>query len=166
MELNIKQAKADEIDTACKMLYDAALWLQGKQIDYWQNWLNPSKEHIAWIARGFENREFYFAYDEKNTIAGMYRLQFEDEFFWGKNNDKAAYIHSFTTRRDMAGKGIGKLILDVIEKQSKSSGIVYLRLDCSPEIAGLCKYYESYGFVRVKEVVVYGQTLRLYEKVI
>ena len=166
MELKTRQAKNDELDIALKLLYDAALWLKNRNIDYWQNWLNPAKEHIAWIADGFKNNEFHFACDEKNNMVGMYRLQYEDELFWGKKTDTAVYIHSFTTQRNMAGKGIGKTILSNIETESKSSGIAFLRLDCSPEVTALCKYYESYGFVQVGEVVVYGETLRLYEKAI
>ena len=45
----------------------------------------------------------------------MFRFQYEDELFLGKRNDNAAYIHSFTIKRNISGNGIGYLILNKIK---------------------------------------------------
>ena len=92
MELIIKSGNLEEVNIALDLLYKAAIWLKDKNIDYWQNWLNPSVQHINWIKQGFEKGEFYFVYNNENILIGMYRLQYDDEIFWGKRNDKAGYI--------------------------------------------------------------------------
>lgn len=164
MKLTIRSAKSNEINIALNLLNKAALWLKDKSIDYWQNWLNPSDEHIAWIKQGFDNGEFYFVFNSQNAIMGMYRLQYTDEMFWGKQTDKAGYIHSFTTNRDFKGNNIGYQVLKTIEEELLKKSFAYLRLDCSPAIVGLCNYYENYGFVPKETVVIHGEELRLYEK--
>jgi hypothetical protein len=36
-------------------LKDAAIWLGEREIDYWQDWLNPPVEFVCWIQEGFQN---------------------------------------------------------------------------------------------------------------
>ena len=164
MEITIKNANSENIEIAFALLKRAAAWLESKNIDYWQNWKNPPSAHKKWIEDGFSKGEFFFIYNCENTIIGMYRLQFDDEMFWGKQDDKAGYIHSFTIDRKFKGRGVGYLILKGIERELAEKGFEYLRLDCSPDIKGLCDYYESYGFQSRETVLVHGEKLRLYEK--
>jgi GNAT superfamily N-acetyltransferase len=140
------------------------MWLRDNGIDYWQGWLNPPTEYIAWIEQGFDNSEFYFVENENSQLVGMFRLQLEDEIFWGKRNDKAGYVHSFTTDRRFKGKQIGYSILHMIEQSLLGMDIHLLRLDCSPTVERLCKYYEDFGFVPQDMVTVLGENLQLYEK--
>jgi ribosomal protein S18 acetylase RimI-like enzyme len=94
----------------------------------------------------------------------MYRLQDQDELFWGRRDDKAGYIHSFTTRREHHNQGIGRRILEDIETALKAEKKEYLRLDCGRDNPGLRAYYERYGFQNAGEIRVEGETLNLYEK--
>ncbi len=164
MVIHIRQAKHNELRFALEMLRDAAAWLNSLSVDYWQDWLNPPAPYVAWIQQGFDNREFYFAENEGGEVVGMFRLQYADEMFWGKRDDKAGYIHSFTTNRKYKNQGVGREILRQIEKKLAGEGIEFLRLDCSPYVEKLCAYYESYGFEAKDTVNVYGEELRLYEK--
>ena len=145
------------------MLKESAEWLRVRKIDYWQDWHKPSKQYKEWIMEGIRKGEFNFALDD-DIILGMFRLQYEDELFWGKRTDLSGYIHSFTTKRMYKGKGIGKLILNDIEKMLYEKGVTILRLDCGTKIDGLCKYYEKYGFEPKSEICLHGETLKLYEK--
>ena len=83
MELLIRKANADEYNIALKLLREAALWLNERHIDYWQGWLNPDNKLKSWIKSGFDHDEFYFV-ENNGEIIAMYRLQYDDEFFWGK----------------------------------------------------------------------------------
>ncbi len=163
MELVFRIAEEKEMSTAFSLLREAALWLNHKGINYWQDWLSPAPEYINWIKSGFENNEFYFTLSA-NQIVGMFRLQFSDEMFWGKSEDRAGYIHSLTTKRDLKGRGIGRAILDHLENSLVDRGIDFLRLDCSSSIEGLCRYYESNGFKTAGTVSIFGETMTLYEK--
>ena len=164
MNLYIRKCRPDELPAALGLLYQAAVWLRDKNIDYWQNWLDPPASHVDWIRQGFERGEFHFVYNGEHALVGMYRLQYVDEMFWGKRNDRAGYIHSFTTNRELRGNGIGYFILNAIEKELSRDGYAFLRLDCSPDIEGLCKYYEGYGFRPKGTILLHGEKLRLYEK--
>lgn len=166
MNLTIRSSKPNEINIVFDLLRKAAIWLKDKNIDYWQNWIKPPDVYIAWIKQGFDKGEFYFVCNNENIIVGMFRLQYSDEIFWGKRTDKAGYIHSFTTDRAFKGNGIGRFILEMVEKELAKEGFKYLRLDCSPEIKGLCKYYENYGFTPKEIIEVYNERLQLYEKII
>ena len=164
MDLKTRKARPDEINIAFDLLYKAALWLKDNAVDYWLEWLDPPEIYKAWIKQGFDNGEFYFAENANSELAGMFRLQYEDEMFWGKQSDKAGYVHSFTTVRGLKGKQIGYAVLRMIEQTLLEKGIGLLRLDCSPAVERLCKYYEDYGFERGKTVIVNNEELRLYEK--
>ena len=163
MELNYRKAKMSEMDIAFDLLKEAAEWLNEKGIDYWQVWHDPTEEYKDWIKHGFENREFYFVEKDKK-IVGMFRLKFHDEMFWGEKNDKAGYIHSFTTKRSLKGHGIGTQILKDIEDKLKSKSKNILRLDCGADNKKLCNYYEDYGFSEASITELKEDKLRLYEK--
>ncbi len=163
MNLYIRKAAHNELDIALNMLYDAAIWLKSIHVDYWQDWLDPPENFVAWIKQGIDNLEFYFA-ESNDELVGMFRLQYADEIFWGKRNETAGYIHSFTTNRKYKNRKLGYAILDIIKEKIRSEGIEYLRLDCAPHIEKLCKYYENYGFEPKETVNVFGEELRLYEK--
>ncbi len=145
------------------MLKEAALWLQKKQIDYWQDWISPPPHFIDWIKQGFEQNEFFMVEKDKCVI-GCFRLQWQDPLFWRKQEDNAGYIHSLTISRALAGQGIGRRVLDLIESHCRQNGKKLLRLDCGVGIKGLRKYYEQYGFRPVGEVTVLSERLTLYEK--
>jgi ribosomal protein S18 acetylase RimI-like enzyme len=145
------------------LLREAAVWLNNKGIDYWQNWLNPPQKHIKWIQEGIINKEFFLVYNS-NELVGMYRLLINDPIFWGNKLDKAVYIHSLTTKREYSGKGFGKLIIFDIEKEAKEKGFQFIRLDCGSDITGLCNYYESIGFQNVGICEVDGYKTKLYQK--
>jgi ribosomal protein S18 acetylase RimI-like enzyme len=157
-----KLAKKDK-NLVFGLLREAALWLKEKNIDYWQNWLNPPQEHYRWVMKGLAAGQFYAVYIN-NSEAGMFRLQYQDEAFWGDMPDKAAYIHSFTVKRDFAGQNTGYEILGRIEADQKKAGIDFLRLDCGSHIEGLIHFYQRFGFRKVNIGNVDGYKLVFLEK--
>ncbi len=162
-EISIQKASSNEINVVLSYLKEAALWLKSKNIDYWQNWIEPQAIYVNWIEEGFKNNEFYFAFLDKTRI-GCFRLQCQDDLFWGKRDDPAGYIHSFTTSRNQANSSLGSKILEAIESYCRSKDKTHLRLDCGKHIKGLRKYYESQGFMSVGDITVHGEELILYEK--
>lgn len=163
MNLNIRLARIEEFETALELLRNAALWLKSKHIDHWQNWINPSEIYVNWIKEGFELEQFYFILNNE-TIIGMFRLLWEDELFWGKQENNAGYIHSFTIDRKYYGFGIGTKVLNMVENICRENNKKYLRLDCGARNNGLSKYYEDYGFKQLGIIEVYNEQLQLYEK--
>lgn len=163
MELYFRPAQLDELNLVLHLLREAALWLQEKHIDSWQDWLNPPLAFVDWIRQGFQRGEFYFVYQGCDLI-GCFRLQWSDEVFWGERSEPAGYIHSLTTSRRLAGQRCGERVLALIEGHCAKCGKEYLRLDCKSDIDGLRRYYEANGFYKVGEITVRGEALTLYEK--
>lgn len=162
-QITFRKAKPEELETVLLFLKEAALWLQQKGIDYWQDWISPPPNFIDWTKQGFDQNEFHIVEDDGGVI-GCFRLQWQDPMFWGDQEDTAGYIHSFTISRDLAGQSIGKFVLGLIESHCRQNEKKFLRLDCGIDIKGLRKYYEQYGFKPVGEVTVVGERLTLYEK--
>ena len=153
----------EDLPSGLSLLREAALWLKGKGIDYWQNWLSPPEAHLSWVRSGFQNGEFHFV-KEGDALLGMYRLQDEDESFWGKQAQEAGYLHSFTTVRTLTDRGIGFRIMDDVSSMLLDKGVSLLRLDCGTANEGLRRYYEKYGFRKVRDVTAFGNFLTLHEK--
>ncbi len=163
MNLNFRRADISEIDIAFKLLREAAEWLEKEEIDHWQSWHKPSIKSRDWVREGFEQKQFYFV-EREEEIVGTFRLQYNDQMYWGNRDDNAGYIHSFTTKRSLKGDGVGREILRYIENKLKSKSIDFLRLDCGADNKSLRNYYEDYGFKKVGETEVESEILTLYEK--
>jgi GNAT superfamily N-acetyltransferase len=162
-DLTVEKAGKDDIGIVLDLLKEAALWLKDENIDYWQNWIDPAGHFVDWIRRGFTEEQFYFVKYGEEIIA-TFRLQWDDEMFWGKRNDASGYLHSFTTSRKLKGQEIGTLVLEWIEDLCRKNRKDFLRLDCGAAISGLCRYYEKHGFKNVGEVTIMNEDLILYEK--
>jgi N-acetylglutamate synthase-like GNAT family acetyltransferase len=162
-EFVIKKAKRDDLREILRLLKEAAIWLQNKNINYWHDWINPPPNFYNWVKSGLENDEFYLV-EREGSIIGCLRLKWNDELFWGIQKEPAGYIHSFTIDRKLLGKNIGRNVLNKIEQNCKEINMKYLRLDCSSEVPALRKYYENCGFLPVGETTVNGERLTLYEK--
>jgi GNAT superfamily N-acetyltransferase len=161
--ISFRKAAPEEMETVLLLLKEAALWLRGKKIEYWQNWIDPAPNFVNWIQCGFDDSEFFLVEQDGRT-AGCFRLQWQDPRFWGPQQDNAGYIHSFTISRELAGKGLGYRLLNLIENYCEARGKSLLRLDCGTDVPGLRKYYEKYGFQWVKDTVYAGFPTKLYEK--
>lgn len=147
-----------------ELLKNAALWLQARQIYHLQVWLDPSPGLAGWILQGFENEEFNLVYLGE-MIIGCFRLQWSDELFWGKSDEPAGYVHSFTIDRSLAGQHLGERTLALIGEHCLHHSRDRLRLDCSTDNHRLRRYYERCGFCRRGDVPIKcGGWTTLYEK--
>jgi GNAT superfamily N-acetyltransferase len=162
-ELTFQIAEQHDMDAVLSLLKEAALWLREKGIDYWQNWQDPPETMIHWIQEGFEKRQFFLV-QRDGELVGCFRMQWEDSAFWGDADDRAGYIHSFTTQRSLAGQGIGKRILEYVERLCRENRKEFLRLDCGTDVLGLRAYYEANGFKVVGEKIIGTYKTTFYEK--
>ncbi len=164
MYLGTKQTESNQLNLVLQLLAEAAQFLKNKHINQWAHWLHPPQDKVQWVEEGIENGEFYFVYDEANNLIAMYRLMYEDELYWGKQNQKAVYVHSLVVRRNFSGKGVGSNILNAVAQKAKNENINLFRLDCNAANKDLCNYYEKLGFVKVGEKQMPHSLNNLYEK--
>lgn len=165
-ELVFRKAAMNELDTAFLLLKQAAAGLKEKGVNQWSIWLNPDKNKINWVKKGFVAGEFYFVETKENELAGMFRLMEQDELYWGKQELPARYVHSLVVTTAFKGSHTGKRIMAAIEKQVLAEGINLLRLDCIASNKRLCAYYESMGFVKQGEKQMPHSLNNLYEKIL
>ncbi len=102
--------------TILNLLKHAATWLKDDGVDHWRVWLNPTEERLNWMEEGLNKGQFYLLYTTGKDLIGMYRLMYEDELYWGKTEDKAAYVHSLVVKNNFKGQGVGIKVLERIEK--------------------------------------------------
>ena len=133
-------------------------------IDHWQYWKDPSQEKIKWVEEGIQNNEFFFINELNGENIGMVRILNEDLIYWGKQKEKAKYVHSLVIREEFNGKGIGTKVLDIIANNAKNDNSKYLRLDADSKNPKLCSFYEKMGFKNVGTVELPLSIYNLYEK--
>jgi N-acetylglutamate synthase-like GNAT family acetyltransferase len=163
-EISLRKVKPDERDTVFQLLRESGEWLLGKGNDYWQVYIDLPPFLVNWIEPGFDNDEFFFAENSEGEIIGCFRLQDDDPMFWGEQEEKAGYVHSFAISRNLAGRRTGCKVLSAIESYCRENGKVYLRLDCGTRLDTLRAYYEGFGFTSIADVHLMNSNLTLYEK--
>lgn len=163
IEFELRVADVSDRSAVFGLLESAAAWLRERNIDYWQNWLEPPTHHVRWVDDGLAAGEFRVL-ESVGQVIGCVRVQGSDRLFWGEDAGPAGYVHSLTVGRSRAGHGIGAQTLDMLGCQLVAAGIGLLRLDCGERATGLRRYYESLGFRPVGTTVVDGEGLVLYER--
>jgi ribosomal protein S18 acetylase RimI-like enzyme len=141
--------KESEVEVALDLFKEAAEIIAKKKVDHWQYWSNPPQEKIDWLKEGIRSKEYFFIISESADLMGMVRIMPEDELYWGKQNEKAVYVHSLVIKEQYNGSGLGRKVLDKIASEASLRGIRYLRLDCDSKNPALCRYYENLGFKQV-----------------
>ncbi len=164
MDITFKQIKKCDKSTVLNLFKKAAEKINKMNIDHWQYWKNPPLEKIKWIEEGIQNNEFFFIEFLNGENLGMVRILNEDLLYWGKQNEKAKYIHSLVIKEKYNGQGIGAKIIQTIEHNAKVENCKYLRLDADSKNPKLCAYYEQLGFKKVGAKELSLSVYNLYEK--
>ncbi|MGO2357847.1 GNAT family N-acetyltransferase [Mesonia sp.] len=164
MDIFFKQIHIDDKNKVLLLFKEAAEKISKKNVDHWQYWKNPPQEKIKWVEEGILNDEFFFVENSEQQNIGMLRILEEDFMYWGKQKDKAKYIHSLVVIEKLEGRGFGKMILQKVEKEAKKEGCKFLRLDSDSKNPKLCNYYEQQSFVKVGTKVLPISTYNLYQK--
>jgi ribosomal protein S18 acetylase RimI-like enzyme len=164
MNLIFRKANNDEFSTILNLYQTTAQWFLSQNINQWQQWLEPSEDLFDWLKEGIKKEEFWFSENENHEIAGMFRLLYEDEDYWGKQELEAGYVHSLITLRQFTGKNVGEKMLQFVENELIRKNIFLFRLDCVGSNERLCNYYISKGFTPVFEKQMKYTVNRFFEK--
>ncbi|WP_339924844.1 GNAT family N-acetyltransferase [uncultured Cyclobacterium sp.] len=162
-DITFRQIEIKDLSLVLNLLKEAAEKINRMQINHWQYWKNPPREKVLWIEEGIINREFFFVDDRDKNNIGMVRMLNEDLPYWGKQQDKAIYVHSLIVKEAYNGKGIGQRVLEEIGLKAKNEDCQYLRLDSDSKNPKLCKYYENLGFKKVGIIDLPLSRYNLYE---
>lgn len=155
MNLTIRLATSDEIDTVVALHREATEWLKSKGLDQWQprpdGKQTPERVRAA-IARSIERQECYLAFDDGEPVGTITVDTYADPEFWTDEDqpDQALYVHRMIVRRSHAGRGIGEVLLNFAGQLAAKSDRRWLRLDAWRTNTALHDYYRRMGFQHVR----------------
>ena len=127
-----------------------------------QVWPDPFPSE--WVLTHIDARCVYLASAGAHGTVATFMVVDRDPPFWGERSHPSLHIHRMAVRREMAGRGIGKQIVDWVASGARERGIGVLRLECLRGARRLRAYYESLGFELVGEANLDGLELSLYER--
>ncbi|GAA0358731.1 GNAT family N-acetyltransferase [Bacillus horti] len=147
MSISISLATREDSDQIIKLLKDTANWLQENNIDQWSYLRNGEEDNELRLA--IQQQKTYIAtYNDK--LVGTFTLYDSpndwDKYIWGTMPPDALYLHRLATVRDQQNKGVGRMMIDWIEREYKRGDKKYIRLDCVSANEALNKYYRDAGF--------------------
>lgn len=157
-QIEIIQARPNQIDTVAAILDEATRWVQSQGGQQWP--LPFPRERLV---ERFATGEVYLAWLDDAAV-GTFSLQPADPLFWGETPDDALYLHGLAIRRVVAGRGVGLQLVQWCEQRVRAVGRRYLRLDCQGGNQTIRRYYEQQGFVDRGAAVVHERPYRLLEK--
>jgi GNAT superfamily N-acetyltransferase len=155
-KIDLRTARADEIDVVLDVLADAAAWLRARGIDQW-----PDRFERGWVMPAIEQGETWLA-ERGGDVVGTLVVQWEDPMFWAGYPNDAGYLHRLAVRR--RGTGLGAELLGWAERHAAEAGKLFLRLDCVAWNEPLRAYYERVGYEHVGEVSIGPYTQARYQK--
>jgi GNAT superfamily N-acetyltransferase len=140
----IKQANENDILTIEGILLDAVIWMKKSKL---QNQWN--EDSIKWdsLSKNYQINDFYINYQNR-VPAACIAITDLDTKYWPKiSQGKSLYIHKLAVKREFAGKGISKELINFAKNLSLKSDINSLRLDCNFQRNKLRMLYENEGFI-------------------
>lgn len=140
----IKQADENDILTIEAILMDTVIWMNKNKL---QNQWN--EDSIKWnsLSKEYKINDFYIDY-QNDVPSACIAITDLDQKYWSEiPQGKSLYIHKLAVKREFAGKGISKELINFAKKLSLKNGINSLRLDCNLQRNKLRALYENEGFI-------------------
>ncbi|MFD0078902.1 GNAT family N-acetyltransferase [Streptomyces sp. NPDC127166] len=148
----IQPANIDDVTALMGLRTEAEDWLQAKGSDQWSDRETGARAIGKWKTAIEEGRTWLIRDDISDVTVGTVSRGPADLDFWTAEDkpESALYVYKLIVRRDVAGAGIGSLVIDWASKLAALEGRDWVRLDCWRTAAGLQRYYEALGFVHVR----------------
>lgn len=161
-QVTVSPAGEADFPRVLAVLEDAAAWMASRGIDQWR----PGGFDHCELLQSIGRRELHLVRIDGRDVATII-LQWADPIFWPpEGHDQAGYVHKLAVRREAAGRGLGRHLLDWAAIQAAERGKRFLRLDCQGTNPELCAYYEKLGFTRCGQKMVRTWHVALYERTI
>lgn len=156
----VKQAERKDIPIIEEILLDAVDWLQSIGME--NKW---TKTNVLWenLSREYSITDFYIAYEGQQPAACM-ALTDIDVTYWPQiPKSDSLYLHKLAVKRQFAGKGYSKVLIDFAKQEASERKINALRLDCNMNSTKLRVIYEKQGFQLVEnESIAREKGMALY----
>jgi len=142
MEVTIRQATPQDIETISAILLEAAHWLDQTGRTLWRDGELLPERITADVTAGL-----FFLAECDGEPAGTIKFQLEDLLHWPDlPQHDSAYIHRLAVRRRFAGGTVSSAMMRWAVERTRSLGRRHLRLDCEASRNALRAVYERFGF--------------------
>lgn len=151
MELQVRHISENELEIVISILKEAAYWLKNENKEMW----TEAQLSIEALSKNYAVEEMFIGVINYEAAAAMI-LQSEDSVFWPGSND-SLFLHKLAVRREYAKQGVSKGMIHWAIRRAKHLNKAFVRLDCAADRPKLCQFYESQGFKKVSEKVLFGK---------
>lgn len=158
--MKIELAVEKDIPFILEILKQRYEWFKERKIKQWTDAYYKEIHNANYLIEVMNIDKLYVVKQEDEVI-GIFLLKTKDPAYW-EDNEKAYYIHHFTTK--LGNSGLGAEIMNFIENLAKQDEIQYLRLDCMQANTKLNKYYENHGFKNTGKGKAEPYSYKLWEK--
>ena len=148
---NFKVVKG-EVEKSIDVMKEVAGWGRSVGLNVWKD------EYLTREKLMVNSSEDEFCLGQVNgDDACCMILQWSDTFFWPKaKENEAGYLHKLCVRREYAGLGLPKEMVEFAIEECKKRNVPYLRLDTGWNNKKLCSLYKSLGFEIVDKFPLEG----------
>jgi GNAT superfamily N-acetyltransferase len=159
-EMTVAVARIDQLPEVLALLAEGGREMKARGEP--QAWPDPFP--AADVAPYIDLQCVYLASVAPHGTVGTFMLVDEDPAYWGARSHPSSHLHRMAVKREFAGQGFGRQILDWVTTRLTAQQIRILRLECLRSAARLRAYYESLGFRTVGDSEAHGLELTLYER--
>lgn len=159
--LAFRKLDAKDFDDAYGLLVAVTDWLNSRGI---RQWRSPIPRHI-YRARHDRGENHGLFVDGK--LAAVLSLSVVIPERWHRFVPEGSYrwLATMATARNVHGRRVGEVALDVAEKWAAAEGIEWMYLDCSEGNGFLPRYYGNAGYERLETLELHsGTTMCLFRK--
>lgn len=144
----IKQAGEDIIPIIEEILLDAVNWMSASGL---QNQWNESNVKWSNLSKSYKINNFFIAYQNGLPAACMALTDYDPPYWPDIPKGESLYLHKVAVKREFAGKGFAKELIDFSKKLAIRYCINAVRLNCNQHRNKLRAVYENEGFICVEE---------------
>lgn len=146
--MEYRLGKAEDLDSICRLVKSAIESMENQGIQQWDE-VYPAREDFAADIQ----KETLYTVFENDVLAAVYVLNREcdpeyHDCKWECNDETAYIIHRLCVSPAVQHKGVGKEILNHIEKQLISMGAESVRLDVFTQNPYAIRLYEKAGYIK------------------
>jgi Acetyltransferases len=150
----IRHAAESDIPVIEDILLDVMRWMDATGQHLWE------EHHMRWegLLEQYDCTpdNFCILFVDEIPAACMVLLD-EDPTFWGLPKGEALYIHKLAVKREFAGQGYSKALIDYAKEVARERSIETVRLDTHQGRTKVRAIYEREGFECVKECTLFGK---------
>ncbi len=150
--LHLVRARPSELSQYIDLLEAIAEWLVARGIRQYDP--GTFRASRSYFAESIERAEVHWVCINDARV-GSVRLLDEDSLVWPDvRKDEAIYAYNLVVDRNWGNRGMGRRILETVERETRARLRAFLRLDCVAGNQFLRQYYAAAGFQARSEIDV------------